>query len=402
MAGEIELVSDGDGVVVAGDASAVQRFLEEAGLLLQAQEFDLSRLLKAGASTAEMVSGIVEQSALYLKLTPESAQRLKDAGGLMKTKTKGISHIMLGEPGKESLKWLQAENSPASLLTNPAVLSGVSGLLSQFAQQAEAQEFRALLARIEEKLDDERRARRNAQLARLRSAAAMLEGALKLLEAGGDPQTAFDKVSHLPDDITTVQETALIALGDIARKVKDQGGGHRLKRTVAEARGEVELQLAILARCFELSAECDVVELEYIARAKPERLDGHRTGLADTKETRRRQVLDRTRGLMKQLDAAARTANQRAILHSGIGRSVVIDLNETGDLVDAFHLPLGVRLDRSQVRAVARREALRDPEQRQVAAAELGKVVTRAAASAVLVIGAKAGWDKLNDSNDSA
>ena len=32
----------------------------------------------------------------------------------MKTKTKGISHAMLGETGKRSLKWLQVEDGPRS------------------------------------------------------------------------------------------------------------------------------------------------------------------------------------------------------------------------------------------------------------------------------------------------
>jgi hypothetical protein len=125
MSGEIELVSDGDGVVVIGRRSAVERFLDHAGLLPEADEFALGRLssvLKAGADVAKTASGIAEQSARYLKLTPESAKRLQDAGGLMKTKTKGISHAMLGETGTKSLKWLQVEDGPASLLTNPAVL----------------------------------------------------------------------------------------------------------------------------------------------------------------------------------------------------------------------------------------------------------------------------------------
>lgn len=103
MAGEIELISDGDGLVITGDRSAVDRFLDEADLLSNAEEFHLSRLstvLRAGAEVAKTAAGVAEESALYLKLTPESAKRLKDAGGLTKTKTAGISHAMLGEPGK--------------------------------------------------------------------------------------------------------------------------------------------------------------------------------------------------------------------------------------------------------------------------------------------------------------
>ncbi len=100
MVGEIELVSDGDGLVVVGNRSAVERFLDHAGLLPYAEAFGLGKLstvLKYGAEVANTAADTTEQSALYLKLTPESAKRLKDAGGLMKTKTKGISHAMLGD-----------------------------------------------------------------------------------------------------------------------------------------------------------------------------------------------------------------------------------------------------------------------------------------------------------------
>src|SRR5690554_6822572 len=120
MASEIELVSDDDGVVVLGDPTAVQRFLDGAGLLSQGQAFELGRLsgvLQTGSSAAETVSGVLEQSAMYLKLTPESAQRLREAGGLMKTDKPGISHAMLGQAGTTSMKWLQVVDGPASLLT---------------------------------------------------------------------------------------------------------------------------------------------------------------------------------------------------------------------------------------------------------------------------------------------
>lgn len=184
---EIELVGDDDGVVVVGDRSAIQRFLDHAALLSWARDFDLGKLsnaMNAGADVLTTASGVVEQSAMYLKLTPESAKRLKDAGGLMKTKTKGVSHAMLGETGKTSLKWLQVEDGTASLLTNPAVLSGVGGLMSQFAQQAEAQELRALLVSIDEKLDDVRGAQRDAVLARMKRAGEAIEEAMTLREHG--------------------------------------------------------------------------------------------------------------------------------------------------------------------------------------------------------------------------
>lgn len=228
---EIELVGDDDGVVVVGDRSAIERFLDHAGLLTWARDFDLGKLsnaINAGADVLTTASGVVEQSAMYLKLTPESVKRLKDAGGLMKTKTKGVSHAMLGETGKTSLKWLQVEDGSASLLTNPAVLSGVGGLMSQFAQQAEAQELRALLISIDQKLDDVRRAQRDAVLARMKRAGEAIEEAMTLREHGGDPRTLWDKVSGESSTILNVQEEALLALRALADKVDG-------KRTTGEA-----------------------------------------------------------------------------------------------------------------------------------------------------------------------
>jgi hypothetical protein len=251
--GEVELVSDGEGVVVAGDSSAVERFLDQAGLLEQPQQFDLSRLntvLKAGADAFTTISGIVEQSGMYLKLTPESAKRLKDAGGLMKTKTKGISHVMLGETGKKSLKWLQVEDGPSSLLSNPAVLSGVGGLMSQFAQQSEAHELKALLLRIDETLDDVRRAQRDTVLAKMTSAAAAIGEAMTIRAQGGDPKTLWDKVSGVSETILNVQEEAVLALRALADKVEGKTKAGELKRAVQEIEREAAVQLAILARCY--------------------------------------------------------------------------------------------------------------------------------------------------------
>ena len=195
MSNEIELVGDDEGVVVLGERSAIERYLDHIGLLAEAQAVDLSRLrslLRFGSDAAEAISCIVEQSSLYLKLTPESAQRLKDAGGLMPTKTKGVSWAMLGEVGRGSLKWLEVQDGPASLLLNPAVLSGVGGLLAQFAQQTEAQELKALLVGIDEKLDDVRRAQRDQVLARVQGAADAIEEAMTIRDHGGDPQTLWD------------------------------------------------------------------------------------------------------------------------------------------------------------------------------------------------------------------
>lgn len=394
MTGEIELVSDGDGVVVTGSRSAVERFLGHAGLLTQAQEFGLGKLssvLRTGADVAKTASGVMEQSALYLKLTPESAQQLKDAGGLMKTKTEGISHAMLGETGKKSLKWLQVEDGPASLLTNPAVLSGIGGLMSQFAQQAEAQQLKALLVKLDEKLDDVRRAQRDAVLARMRSAGAAIDEAMTIRQHGGDPKTLWDKVSGVSESILNVQEEALLSLGALADKVEGKRKTREVKKATQEIERDVATQLAILARCFELQDEFRVVELDHVLATAPSSLDGHRRGVVEAREKRRANVLEQTGRLMAQMDAAGGIANENVILHARAARSVIDSLNSTAALVDEFHTPLGIESSRDELSRVPWREAVRDRDQLKTAGQEAAKgaMVGIGAAAGAVVLGAK-------------
>jgi hypothetical protein len=396
----IELVSDGDGVVVAGDRAAVERFLARAGLTSEATEVSLTKLstvARAGGELAKTASEIVEQSALYLKLTPESAKRLKDAGGLMKTKTKGISHAMLGEPGKKSLKWLQVEDGPASLLSNPAVLSGVGGLMTQLAQQAEAHELKALLVRMDEKLDDLRRGQRDAMLAKMDGAAAAIEEAMTIHRRGGDPDTLWDKVSGESSAILEVQNNAMRALEALAEKLEGKSKSRELKAATKDIEFEVALQLSVLARCFELQDEFGVLELDHVLATNPERLEGHRLGVADARERRRAAVLARTQTLMERMDAAGNNVNANILLHLPAARSVVDSLNATGAIVDDFHLPFGIDANRVALRQMPWREAVRDPQQLKKAGGEVAKgaaLVGGAAATIVVGVTARNGSQK--------
>ena len=376
VADEVELIGDDDGVVVLGSRSVIERFLAGAGLLANAREFELGKLRKLAATSADVartVSDVAEQSALYLKLTPESAKRLRDAGGLMKTKTKGVSHAMLGETGKHSLKWLQVEDGSASLLTNPAVLSGLGGLMSQVAQQSEAQELRALLLTIDEKLDDVRRDQRNAVLARMKGAAAQIEEATTLRAYGGDPMTLWSKVSGASGTILNVQEEALLALGALADKVEGKRGAGELKKLTGEIEKEVAVQLAVLARCFELYDQFRVIELDHVFATASESLEGHREGLSVARAQRKDSVLHNTGRLMARMDIAGGIAKENIILHARAARSVIGSLNATAALVDEFHTPLGIESNRESLQTTSWREAIRDPKQRRTAGKEVGQ-----------------------------
>ena len=125
MDNEIQLISDGDGLAVIGEPNAVETFLRAEGLCDVSKAFDLRRLrslLGLGADIAQAASEIAANSSRWIKLTPESARLVKEHG-LMESKEPGVTHLMIGVPGKVK-NWLQTEQgSVGSLLTNPAALS---------------------------------------------------------------------------------------------------------------------------------------------------------------------------------------------------------------------------------------------------------------------------------------
>lgn len=385
MSDEVEVISDGEGALVVGSNKAVRRFLKQHGLAQVADSFDLERLRKTlgvGSDLLESVSTIAEQSAMYLKLTPESAQRLKDAGGLMSTKTKGISHAMLGKTGDSSMKWLQVDTKVSSLVSNPAVLAGVGGLMSQVAQQAEAQELREFLVRIEGKLDDVRRSQRNAVIARMQTAAGQIEDAQTLRENGGDPRTLWDKVQGAHSAIINVQEETLLALGSLAEKAQAEDKPGAIKRVTSEIEQEVALHLAVLARCFELEDQFRIIELDHVMATAPDYLEGHRQGVAENREKRRDAVLGKTQALVQQLDRSGAVANENILLHSRAARAIVQSLNATAESIEDFHQPLGVSIAREEISALPWREAWKDPEQRKTAGKEAGQKTLMAAGTA--------------------
>ncbi len=89
---EIQLISDGDGLTVIGDETDVERFLASEGL--SSKNLVLQRLRSVfgtGAAVAQAGSEIAGNSCRWVKLTPESAQRVKKYGLRENSKT-GLSH----------------------------------------------------------------------------------------------------------------------------------------------------------------------------------------------------------------------------------------------------------------------------------------------------------------------
>lgn len=220
MGNEIELVSDGDGLAVIGEPKAFERFLRSNGLWEVSNNFDLRRLkslVDIGSDVAQVTSELSANWGRWIKLTEESARLVKEHG-LMESKTPGVSHLMVGVPGKVK-NWLQTEQGLGSLLSNPATLSGVAGLMAQAAGRQTMAEIVAYLERINTKVDDVLGKVDDTVLKDMRGARFQIRRALTIATKRGEsPPIRGLRYRTLSGKLADVEGYALLQLEAIAKK----------------------------------------------------------------------------------------------------------------------------------------------------------------------------------------
>lgn len=344
MDNEIELISDDDGLAVIGEPTAVEKFLRSAGHWAASKELDLRRLkplLGIGSDVVQAASEVAADSARWIKLTEDSARLVKEHG-LMETKTPGVSHVMVGTPG-DIQNWLQAEQGLGSVLTNPAALSGLAGIMSQLANQQATAEITAYLARIDVKVDDVLQKQDDDVVAHMIGAGFVIEEAMTVREATGNVnEVTWGKVEGTSETIGHTQAYALLQLTAIAEKFEDTTKVGNLAETAGRAETEVREWLAVLARCSQLQGILDVLELDRVLAVSPDELNQHRLGLQTARQNRLDLIAQHTEPLLERIDAACGTANAKMLWNWTKALAVVVSSNHVAAGVHDFHELLGI------------------------------------------------------------
>jgi rRNA processing protein Krr1/Pno1 len=351
---EIQLISDGDGLAVIGDPTAVERFLVSEGL--PSKDLGLQRLgsaLSTGAGLAQAGSEVAANSARWVKLTKESAQAIKKYGLRESSKTGLSTGVVDGSKGQVR-GFVEFVKGPGALLTNPAILAGAAGTMAQIAMQQTFDEITDYLASIEEKVDDVLRAQKDAVLARMIGVGLVIEEAMTIREKRGRvDQVTWSKVQTAPATIAETQAYALRQLDAVAEKLERKTKIGDLAKAAKEAESKAQEWLAVLARCFQLQDAIAVLELDRVLDASPDQLDGHRLGLKAVRQDRLELISRCTERLMARVDAAAGTANTKVLMHPAKAPAVVQSSNHVSIAIVDFHGRLGI--ERARESSEARR-----------------------------------------------
>jgi rRNA processing protein Krr1/Pno1 len=314
---DVQLISDGDGLAVIGNPTAVNLFL--AAERLASEDLGLPRLgavLGIGAEIAQAYSEIAT-SARWVKLTKESAH-LVDKHGLTKSSKSGLrTGVVKQSKGKGQIgEFVEFAKDPVSQLSNPAVLSGAAGLMAQLAMQQTMDEITDYLATIDAKLDDVLRAQEDAVLADMIGVGFDIDEAMTLREHGGRVnEVTWSKVQGASTTIARTQAYALCQLDALAEKLERATKVSDLAETAKAAESKAGDWLAVLARCFQLQDAIAVLELDRVLEVAPDDLDGHRLGLKAVRQKRLDTISQTTERLLARMDAAAGMANAKVLLN---------------------------------------------------------------------------------------
>lgn len=350
MNDEIELISDGDGLVVIGESAAVERFVASAGL--PSKDLGLQRLrpvVSKAAAAVQSGTEIAAQSGRWMKLTEESA---KAASNLPLVKGSGGFHAITRGPNGQFAKNLQFVAKPGAFLANPALLAGAAGLMAQLAMQQAMEEITEYLAVIDAKVDDVLRAQKDAVFADMLGIEMMLDEAMVVrAQVGRVSEVTWSKVQATATTIARTQAYALLQLDALAEKLERKSKMGELAEITEQAESTVQEWIAVLARCFQLQEGMAVLELDRVFDSSPEELDQHRIALQTARQNRLNLIAKSTQLLVERMQTAAGTANAKVLLHPSASRAVVNSSNHVTSGIGEFHVVVGIEHKRSSLEA---------------------------------------------------
>lgn len=339
---DIEIVSDGNGVAVLGERSAVDKFVESVGLI--SKELPLERVSKAAGHSATAMqagSGIAQTSGRWIKLSEDSA-RIFNAKNLMAGSENGLARAVVMKDGKIS-NLLEIVTSPTAMLSNPAVLAGVGGIIAQYAMQQSMDEITDYLKVIDEKIDDILRAQNDAVLADLDGVGMLIDDAMVVRDQVGHiGETTWSKVNSNAKTIATTQSYALRALAGLAEKLENKTKMGELAKITREIESKATQWLAVLARCFQLEDGMSVLELDRVLNGSPDELENHRIALQIARERRIAHITKVTEQLLERIAVVAGLANSKVLLHPKSSSEVVKATNAVSNDLVEFQSRLGI------------------------------------------------------------
>lgn len=271
---------------------------------------------------AQKASDAMVESGRWVKLTKESAELVAKYGtnGKKGNLFSGVARRKNGNIVKH-LQFTKADQ------LNPAMLTGISGVMAQMALEQAVSEITDYLKEIDAKLDDLLRDQKDQTVSKLAGISHMIDETMLIYQqVGSISETTWSKVSGCPQDIATIQAYAIAKIKGLTEKVERE-------QDPKQVRQEIHQWLGMLASAVKMQDQVSCIELARVCQEEPEQLEAHKKGVVLARNKRLEEIEQSLNALGKQLETKAGIVGGKVLLNPYSSPHAIANIeNITGDL----------------------------------------------------------------------
>ena len=267
----VSIIQDEQGITFLGDAGVIDLWLKSEGFDSKAFKAKAVQTVSMASKGAQKASDAMVESGRWVKLTKESAELVAKYG---KNGKKGALQAgVVRQPNGRIIKHLKF-TQPGQL--NPAMLTGISGVMVQMALEQAVSEITDYLKDIDAKLDDLLRDQKDQTVSKLAGISHMIDETMLIYQqVGSISETTWSKVSSCPQDIATIQAYAIAKIKGLTEKVEREQDPKQIRPLTQQIRQEIHQWLGMLASAVKMQDQVSCIELarvcqgEYLQLSRP-------------------------------------------------------------------------------------------------------------------------------------
>lgn len=341
----VTIIQDEQGITFLGDAGTIDLWLKDEGFDSKSFKAKAVQTVSMASKGAQKASDAMVESGRWVKLTKESAELVTKYG--KNCKKGALQAGVVRQPNGRIIKHLKF-TQPGQL--NPAMLTGISGVMAQMALEQAVSEITDYLKEIDAKLDDLLRDQKDQTVSKLAGISHMIDETMLIYQqVGSISETTWSKVSGCPQDIATIQAYAIAKIKGLTEKVEREQDPKQVRSLTQQIRQEIHQWLGMLASAVRMQDQVSCIELARVCQEEPEQLEAHKKGIVLARNKRLAEIEQSLNALGRQLETKAEIVGGKVLLNPYSSphaianiESITSDLNAFASTLQLEHIHLHV------------------------------------------------------------
>ncbi|OKY86879.1 MAG: hypothetical protein BHV59_07840 [Bifidobacterium sp. 56_9_plus] len=321
----VTIIQDEQGIVFLGDAGTIDLWLKDEGFGSKAFTAKAIQTVSSASKGAQTVGNAMAESGVA-KYGKNCKKGPFQAGVVRQPNGHIIKHLQFTQPGQ----------------LNPAMLTGISGVMAQMALEQAVSEITDYLKEIDAKLDDLLRDQKDQTVSKLAGISHMIDETMLIYQqVGSISETTWSKMSGCPQDIATIQA--------LTEKVEREQDPKQVRPLTQQIRQEIHQWLGMLASAVRMQDQVSCIELARVCQEEPEQLEAHKKGIVLARNKRLAEIEQSLNALGRQLETKAGIVGGKVLLNPYSSphaianiESITSDLNAFASTLQLEHIHLHV------------------------------------------------------------